>query len=530
MSVIGQVHSLLGTVRVARFKMLRHRPSLDRAISHLERSVTRLPAAHPDRPLNLATLSNCLLWRYELTSDRRDLDRAIDRLREAIASPGLQRRERSGYRGDLAAVLRSRFLRYGDRADLDKAIEAATDAVDHAEDPASAITNCALALLVRYELTADMDDLLGALRYARTPVRGPVATWLHRGPRLGAILGALGSRYQYTDDPDDLAAAIAAGRQALTTLSRVDSNRAFYAAELSLVLRMSDEDAHHAEAVEVAEQALTDTSPENVDRPYYLSTLSLALLARHLSTGDREDLRRARETAGEALAAAADRDRPMLLQRAALMARRWFDVTSDAAAQAEGERAIREALAVTGAGHPIRDALACELAELLRRRPGDEARQVEATAILLAAVRGPGPALSMHNALRAARLLSELCAEAGDAENALLGYRRAVELLPVAAWPGLRRAVREARLTEAPPAIDAGAQAIAAGRPRLAVELLEAGRSVLWAQQLNQRTDLTRLRSAAPGPADRLNEIRGWFERPTGLEVPWTTRKRSSTA
>jgi hypothetical protein len=55
--------------------------------------------------------------------------------------------------------------------------------------------------------------------------------------------------------------------------------------------------------------------------------------------------------------------------------------------------------------------------------------------------------------------------------------------LPTAAWPGLRRPVREARLGEARPATDAAAQAIRVDDPPLAAELLDAGRAVLWSQQ-----------------------------------------------
>lgn len=75
--------------------------------------------------------------------------------------------------------------------------------------------------------------------------------------------------------------------------------------------------------------------------------------------------------------------------------------------------------------------------------------------------------------------------------------------------------MREARLAEAPRATDAAAQAVRAGDPRLAVELLDSGRSVIWSQQLNLRADLGRLRAAAPALAERLNAIRVWFERPT---------------
>jgi hypothetical protein len=256
-SALGQLYSLRGTIRLARFRLRHHRPSLDRAISHLERSAARLPPGHPDRPLVLAALSNGLIWRYEQTSAEADLDAAIGRLREAIASPGLPAEERASFGGDLSGLLRSRFLRYGDPADLDEAVEAASDAVRHGDDPTAAVTNRALALLARYEVTADPADLLAALRDAREPARGR----LHRGLRIGALIGALSARYRYTDDPDDLNGAIAAGREALATLSRVDPNRALYASELSLMLRLTGDPALLTEAVEVAEDALRDDPP-----------------------------------------------------------------------------------------------------------------------------------------------------------------------------------------------------------------------------------------------------------------------------
>ncbi|WP_327002934.1 hypothetical protein OHA72_48915 [Dactylosporangium sp. NBC_01737] len=519
-TAIGQLYSLRGTARLARFRVLHHRPSLDLAISHLGRSAARLPATHEDRPLVLAALSNGLYWRYELTSDVEDLGEALERLREAIASPGTPARERATYGADLAGMLRARFVRYGDVADLGEAVDAATDAIRNGDAAASAITNRASALLTRYEQTADLDDLLGALRDARTPVQGPAQKALHRGTRLGVLVEALSSRYLYTGDPHDLSAAVAADREALATLSRIDPNRAHYAALLSAALRLSDDAALHAEAVDVAADALRDSAPGSVDHTNRLSTLSMALLVLHLSTGELDPLRRARELSTEALAAGIDSQRPQLLQRESLLARCWFDATSEAAALQHSQESIRAWLAATTAEHPMRAALTWEYAELLRRLPHDAAHRVEVRELLSAAVRRPGPALSLHRVLRAATRLGELAADAGDARQALLGYRRAVELLPTAAWPGLRRAVREARLAEAPPATDAAAQAVLAGEPRLAVELLESGRSVMWSQQLHLRTGLDELREAAPGLAKRMDDIRGWFERPA-TDASW---------
>jgi hypothetical protein len=88
-------------------------------------------------------------------------------------------------------------------------------------------------------------------------------------------------------------------------------------------------------------------------------------------------------------------------------------------------------------------------------------------------------------------------------------YAVAVSLLPAVAWRGLERADQELRLSWlADVATDAAEAGIAAGRAAAAVESLEQGRTVLWGQLLDQRAELTRLRAAAPGLADRLEAAR----------------------
>jgi hypothetical protein len=61
---------------------------------------------------------------------------------------------------------------------------------------------------------------------------------------------------------------------------------------------------------------------------------------------------------------------------------------------------------------------------------------------------------------------------------------------------------------------DAAASAILDGHPELAIELLEQGRSGMWGQALNLRTDLTRLTETAPHLAERLDAIRTILDTP----------------
>ena len=127
--------------------------------------------------------------------------------------------------------------------------------------------------------------------------------------------------------------------------------------------------------------------------------------------------------------------------------------------------------------------------------------------------------------MEAAREWGRRAFEAGDAASAADGYATGVALLPQVAWHGLDRATQEEQVAEwADMAANAAACAIAAGRPRQAVEVLEQGRSVLWTHVLRLRSDLTLLRERAPGLADRMDEVRRVLDRsssrPGGVETP----------
>jgi tetratricopeptide (TPR) repeat protein len=110
--------------------------------------------------------------------------------------------------------------------------------------------------------------------------------------------------------------------------------------------------------------------------------------------------------------------------------------------------------------------------------------------------------------MAAAREWGAAAAATDDAAAAVDGFSTAVRLLPILAWRGLDRALREEHLGDvAGLASDAAAWAIEAGQPEQAVELLEVGRSVLWSQLLQTRTALTQLREQHPHLASRLDEL-----------------------
>ncbi|KAJ7851911.1 hypothetical protein B0H14DRAFT_3659681 [Mycena olivaceomarginata] len=93
-------------------------------------------------------------------------------------------------------------------------------------------------------------------------------------------------------------------------------------------------------------------------------------------------------------------------------------------------------------------------------------------------------------------------------------YTTAVNLLPELAWPGLSIRDQHYRIQEAGQVVrNAAAAAIADHQYSTAVEWLEQGRSVTWAQILGLRTPVDELRKDHPELADELISISTQLER-----------------
>ena len=101
-------------------------------------------------------------------------------------------------------------------------------------------------------------------------------------------------------------------------------------------------------------------------------------------------------------------------------------------------------------------------------------------------------------------------AKARGLPMAVPAYATAVSLLPLVASRGIPRTDQEyhLRMVGASLGPDSAAAAVAGGRNGLAIELLEAGRSIRRAQLLATRTDLRSVERAAPALARALRNCR----------------------
>jgi CHAT domain-containing protein len=503
-----------------------------------------------------------LLNRHQLTGEPADLERAESLLRPVVDDGRRHRAPRVDAMLALCDVLVLRGWEGAVPEILDEAVRLAGEAADLV--PAGdriwplAQAHLSWALSKRFELGRRMPDLEAAVRHAANAV----SRVRPDDENLGLILIKSWYTYQFSFDRTgrlaDLDEAVRIARLAVLKgdLGEARDGKGFLAGSLMIRFTVTGNAADIEEAVRLGRQVLTELPAGHIDRGSVAGNLALALTNRHLrGDGPVADLREAAELSREVMAELPKYpyQRSMLLanhavllfgqetiegsptrlaeaiqfaraaleavrgdQRARqqatlanlilLQARRGKDPAGVSAAIEIG----RTALAELSPGNPERVRALNMLATALNIRhriTGDPADLDAAVGMWRSAVGSPvGPII---NRMAAARAWAEAAASRDDATLALEAYTAGVDLLPLLAWRGLDRAVQEKRLAAVTGlAGDAAAWALTAGQPERAVELLEQGRQVLWAQAVQTRSDLSALAAVAPELAAGLDEIR----------------------
>ena len=567
--------SNLGIALNARFERDGDTAALDEAIDATREAVSATPAGHPNRALYLSNLGIALHTRYEFAGDLANLDEAVARSGEAVSATPADHPNRALYQSNLGIALYTRFERSGYTADLDASIDLTRQAVartpqDH-PSRAGMLSNLGIALDARFERvgdTADLDEAINATREAvsATPTDDP-----NRALYLSNLCGAVLTRFERIGDSADLDEAIQAAQQAVSATSSSQSDRVAYLSNLGSALlarfelggNRPDLDA----AIQAARQVLGAIQAGHPSRPAMLSNLGAALHSRFELAGEAADLDAAIDAgrAAVALTPYGSPDRARYLSSLGISLLSLAQRTRHPASLDEAIAAGEAAVDATPYDHPDRAAYLSDLGAALHTRfswEGNPAVLDHAIDCWRAASKVPAGAPITR--LDAARQWGAAAADAGHVHDAAEGYEAAVRLLPEVAWLGLDRMTRKEQLArwarsapsahedrprkasrdpatghlflDIPPilgsasitgepqwaslAADAAACAVLDGRPEVAVELLEQGRSVLWTQSLSLRSDLTRLAEHAPGLAERLYSIRDILDTPLAAAAP----------
>lgn len=385
--------------------------------------------------------------RYTDAADPLSLDLTVETARDAAAA-ARETTLRDQYLTELRGLLWERFELTGQSADLDEAIDVSRElpagAVNH-----SALGTALLARFTRLGRIADIDEAIGLLNSAveKTPADAPA-----RADRLATLAQAHQIRAEWTGSEDDEHVATNIAAQAIQASANADPDvQRLVPLKLGLTVdpaRLSPEDPHRYVAL------------TNLGRKLR-SEGALAAAIRTL-----------REAAAAAPVGHPDRAKAIAQLGAALL-------TADESRADEAIELLRAAMNETPDNHPAHADHAMMLASaLVGRFPQD----TEAIDILRAAAESPGSPPS--DRVLAARMWAGLANGLGLETVALDGAMAAVDLLPLLTWHEWDRTTREGNLAAAAGMPrEAAAFAIRCGRPELAVQLLEQGRSVLWSRR-----------------------------------------------
>jgi tetratricopeptide (TPR) repeat protein len=476
----------LGNPLRDRFRHFGELESLHEAVRLYRRAVgASADDTGPGRDHSAAALINLCQVLIDLHDVTHEPDRpaeAVAAARRAIAlsSGGTPRHTEAA--GACARALGSQFERTGDERHLDEAISLLREVVHAQPENASAHNNLAINLLRRYERTGDTVALDEAGRHsdravALTPPDHPDLAYRHS--TFGSIM---------------------TGRYRRTRQRRVLDR-----------------------AIDAYDAAVTAIPAGHPDRPSLLRNHANALVERFRASGDPADLdeaighlRSAIEKAGSAV------DRASYGNDLAIALRARFDHSGEPALLDEAVQLLTQAAEAAPEDDPAHARRLSNLAFALRRQAGFRADPAILTAAADAYRRAASVVASpVQDRIEDAWEWGRVLAAQGEWAAAASACELAVGLLPQAAAPRLVRRDQEHGLRgRAGLPSEAAACALAAGDPERAVRLLEQGRGILIAQQLDPKADLPRLRAEHPALATGFDRLRSRLAGAGGGDEP----------
>jgi len=466
-------------------------------------------ASYPDLGMpskRLDALGTALRVWYGQTGDAAALDEAIIAGRQAAELAPSGDENHGACLANLGQALHAAFMANGDDEVLDEALDLtrrafATPGLAGSRREGAAL-QLGILLASKYGRTGELPVLAEAIELGRSSIAGSTASGWMLSARLVNLGRALSIWYRRTGELDSLREAAQAQLRALTVAPPGHQDRTLYQLNLSETLRTLFDRTGNPTLLDgafaMARDALAAVPPGHPFRINHLANLALILQQRYAENDDLADLDAAEALLRDALAEA-DASHP---QRPALSAAlgEVMDLasrhTSDFSRLDEAIAVTADALHSTSSGQRARSVILRNLAGLhltRHRHLADQAALPEAISLLReAAADRTAP---VRARVEAARRWGRAAADAGLTETALEGLATAVELLPLLAARSFQRYDAEYWLSEyGGLASDAAALALAAGSPDRALELLELGRTVLIAQALDARTDLSALR------------------------------------
>ncbi|MFG1798342.1 CHAT domain-containing protein [Nocardia sp. NPDC049149] len=511
----------LTTALRIRFERTGDPVSLDEAICAGTDAVAMVTSEHPSHAEYTSNLAAAILRRYDLSGDMTDVDHAIELFRESTIAIAEENPRRTTSLSNLGIALAKRYRLTGATDDLDEAIEAGWAAVNYLDSEPHGVGRLealAAALHTRYESSraaADLDDLrtIHSALVAVLPDDHP-----ERPRRLLQLAAVYHDRFQRDQALDDLDRAILQCEQAVDEFP-LDSPGRSHAVRLlgSLLLeryhRIGDP-GDLERSIELLRSTTDTASAEPVAWTRGVASLVEALFERFHGTGDQGDLDESIRLVRAAAGTEDDFESMSLATSLSAVLRARFQLCGD---PADLDEAIDYAERVLRSNTNESDTAALEfnlgsaLASRHRLSGSTHDRDCALTVLESVAVQADHDLTLRIQAAHASGVL--LAREDPGRAAQLLAF--AVHLLDNLAPRHLEAADQQRQLHDVG-AVAADAAAFALqdpGRPvearaGQALELIEAGRAILFGQGIEMRSDTRELAAQHPDLAEQLDALR----------------------
>uniref|UniRef100_A0A8H8CG05 CHAT domain-containing protein n=1 Tax=Psilocybe cubensis TaxID=181762 RepID=A0A8H8CG05_PSICU len=512
----------LAALLYSRFERSGQKSDLDKTICMYRRALELLPSHHPDRSTTLYNLAGSLKIRSNRVGQKCDLDEAIYLHRQALELLPSPHPYRSASLDNLAGALLTKFEYSGQQSDLDEAISMQREILEllpsaHPNRPAS-FNNLACALWTRFEQGGKKRDLDEAISMHRKALELRPLPHSERSASLSNLASVLWTRFEKDGQKSDLDEAILMHKCALELRPTPHPDQ--YASLNNLAGALLTRFNHYHQkcdlndAILMHRTALELCPSPHPDRSTSLNNLACALRTRFNEGGQNDDLDTSIDMYRETLALRPfpHPNRSTSLNNLASALTTQYDRQRRESDFNEAMSMHREALELRASPHPDRSASLTNLAILLyiyfeekgRRQDFEHAILLLSTA---AQYRFQPPSTSFFICKMWISYAKKHCHA-----SLITAFGVALQVLrPVAALSLTVELRRNALLSGTDGlARDASNCAVLAGDLSKAIEFLEAGRSIFWAQALALRSPFDQLRSSGSESsafADRLQFI-----------------------
>jgi tetratricopeptide (TPR) repeat protein len=508
-----------------RFLRLGQLSDIEDAIAIHNRSLQLIPDGHILKPS--ASNNHCVLLfaRFNRLGELVDIDAAIVAARRVVQLTPDGSSDKSGRLRALGVSLCSRFQHSNELSDVYGAIDAHRHAIELASDDDLSmphiLQSLSYCLRGRFELLGKQDDIDEAVAVARRATKYTPQNHSDKSLLLNSLGNTLRSRFTRLGELVDIENSISAHRYAVD-LTPVDHPiKPLYLLNLGIALddRFSrlEELCDMEESIEVKRQAV-DLTPQNHPlMPWRLHSLSLSLESRFRQLGKLHDINDAVEAGRRAVKLAADGhpNKPMYLNTLRL--------------------ALTSRFRMLYQMHDIEEAyvIASRAVDLMPKNHYNRTRQLRGLGMtwkcwldhsrnpshfksayqsLVDAVHSPTtqPEQKMYAALDITKLCAQFPELVVSEDMVLRAHQHVLDAIPPFIWLGQsisHRYVQLSRHRIGEHTISAASAALAAGKPSLALEWLEEGRSIVWVQLSRLRSPLNELRRVNPKLADELERV-----------------------